>query len=535
MHGARSRPSRTSFRPFRPTRSSRSGAGSPRAGRAARCGRSSRRGSATSPAQRRCTSSAGATARLDRAALPDARRRDAARAASRELHGKYGVGVALPQPIHSRRARARAALRRRAASCRPCSSARVDRARVGHLVRPRSATSPSAPARDWDALDRDASRTSGAGHRDRAPASSSRGGRAGWWVRRRRTPRANVSDVEARNRALPHAALRRLHRARARAVAADAGGVRARSRALRRIRRREGRRGAARRHGAPAARVRLSPQGPRPLARVDPPQRLGDAHLLPLPHRRRASSCAIRASGSRRRSAGATLPDVLSVEEVQRLLAAPTLDDTLVFRDRALLELAYGAGLRVSEWITLGVRDLLLEEGLVRVFGKGSKERLVPIGRSAIGAVAIYLRELRPQAREGRGEGHPLPQRAWAAAHAHGRLEDPARLRRAGGDHEARHARTPCGTPSPRISSRAAPISARSRRCLGTWTSRRRRSTPTSIGSIFGRSIGVIIREVDRPVVSVRAPVHRMLLVIDNYDSFTYNLVQYLGELGRET
>jgi integrase/recombinase XerD len=100
-----------------------------------------------------------------------------------------------------------------------------------------------------------------------------------------------------------------------------------------------------------------------------------------------------------------TLPDVLSVDEVQRLLAAPTLDDTLVFRDRALLELAYGAGLRVSEWIALGVRDLLLEEGLVRVFGKGSKERLVPIGRSAIGAAAIYLRELRPKLEKGEGKG----------------------------------------------------------------------------------------------------------------------------------
>jgi integrase/recombinase XerD len=76
-----------------------------------------------------------------------------------------------------------------------------------------------------------------------------------------------------------------------------------------------------------------------------------------------------------------------------------------VFRDRALLELAYGAGLRVSEWITLGVRDLLLEEGLVRVFGKGSKERLVPIGRSAIGAAAIYLRELRPRLEKGEGKG----------------------------------------------------------------------------------------------------------------------------------
>ena len=100
-----------------------------------------------------------------------------------------------------------------------------------------------------------------------------------------------------------------------------------------------------------------------------------------------------------------TLPDVLTVEEVQRLLASPTLDDTLVFRDRALLELAYGAGLRVSEWITLGVRDVLLDEGLVRVFGKGSKERLVPIGRSAIGAVAIYLRELRPRLEKGEGKG----------------------------------------------------------------------------------------------------------------------------------
>ena len=100
-----------------------------------------------------------------------------------------------------------------------------------------------------------------------------------------------------------------------------------------------------------------------------------------------------------------TLPEVLTVDEVKRLLASPTLDDALVFRDRALLELAYSAGLRVSEWITLGVRDLLLDEGLVRVFGKGSKERLVPIGRSAIGAVAIYLRELRPRLERGEGKG----------------------------------------------------------------------------------------------------------------------------------
>ena len=100
-----------------------------------------------------------------------------------------------------------------------------------------------------------------------------------------------------------------------------------------------------------------------------------------------------------------SLPDVLTVAEVERLIAAPTLDEPLVFRDRALLELAYGAGLRVSEWISLGIRDVLLEDALVRVLGKGEKERLVPIGRRAVGAVAVYLRELRPRLERGEGRG----------------------------------------------------------------------------------------------------------------------------------
>ena len=100
-----------------------------------------------------------------------------------------------------------------------------------------------------------------------------------------------------------------------------------------------------------------------------------------------------------------TLPEVLSVDEITRLLAAPQLDERLAFRDRAMLELAYGAGLRVSEWIGLAVIDVVREEGLLRVFGKGSKERLVPIGRSAIGAVAVYLRELRPVLEQGAGKG----------------------------------------------------------------------------------------------------------------------------------
>ncbi len=100
-----------------------------------------------------------------------------------------------------------------------------------------------------------------------------------------------------------------------------------------------------------------------------------------------------------------TLPEVLSVDEVDRLLSAVSLDEPLVFRDRAMLELAYGAGLRVSEWIGIEVKDVLLEDAIVRVFGKGSKERLVPIGRSAIGAIGMYLRELRPRLERGEGKG----------------------------------------------------------------------------------------------------------------------------------
>jgi len=99
------------------------------------------------------------------------------------------------------------------------------------------------------------------------------------------------------------------------------------------------------------------------------------------------------------------LPDVLTVKEIDKLIAAPAQDDPLYYRDRAMLELAYGAGLRVSEWITLTVKDVLFDERLVRVFGKGEKERLVPIGGKALAALAIYLRELRPRLERGEGKG----------------------------------------------------------------------------------------------------------------------------------
>ena len=105
---------------------------------------------------------------------------------------------------------------------------------------------------------------------------------------------------------------------------------------------------------------------------------------------------------------GRVLPDTLSVQEVEALLAAPNLDQPLAWRDRALLELAYGAGLRVSELCGLGLTDLLLAENLVRVFGKGGKERLVPIGRSVIGAAAVYLHQMRPVLDRGKSKNRVL-------------------------------------------------------------------------------------------------------------------------------
>jgi integrase/recombinase XerD len=105
---------------------------------------------------------------------------------------------------------------------------------------------------------------------------------------------------------------------------------------------------------------------------------------------------------------GRVLPDTLSVAEVEALLLSPSLEHPLAWRDRALLELAYGAGLRVSELCSLTRTDLLLAENLVRIFGKGGKERLVPIGRSVIGAASVYLHQMRPALDRGRSKNRVL-------------------------------------------------------------------------------------------------------------------------------
>lgn len=91
------------------------------------------------------------------------------------------------------------------------------------------------------------------------------------------------------------------------------------------------------------------------------------------------------------------LPVVLSPEEIKRLLQAPDPSTPIGLRDRAMLELTYSSGLRVSELLGLCLFDLNLEVGFVRVRGKGSKERLVPVGDYAREALEVYLKEGRPK------------------------------------------------------------------------------------------------------------------------------------------
>src|SRR5256885_9621438 len=97
------------------------------------------------------------------------------------------------------------------------------------------------------------------------------------------------------------------------------------------------------------------------------------------------------------------IPKALTEDEVEALLGAVTGDIPRSLRDRAIVETLYATGARISELVGLDRRDLDLDDGLVRVFGKGSKERIVPVGRSARDALTAYLDDGRPQlARPGR-------------------------------------------------------------------------------------------------------------------------------------
>ena len=92
-----------------------------------------------------------------------------------------------------------------------------------------------------------------------------------------------------------------------------------------------------------------------------------------------------------------TLPGYLRLEEVERLLAQPDAKTALGLRDRAMLEVLYSTGLRVSELIGLRVMDLDTRVGCIRCIGKGDKERIVPAGRKAVGLVEKYLHDARPK------------------------------------------------------------------------------------------------------------------------------------------
>ncbi|MEP7017829.1 MAG: site-specific tyrosine recombinase XerD [Actinomycetota bacterium] len=123
------------------------------------------------------------------------------------------------------------------------------------------------------------------------------------------------------------------------------------------------------------------------------------------------------------------LPKAISISDVEKLLEWASVGETpAAFRDRALLEVLYGAGARISEAVGLDVDDVDLEQGAVRLFGKGGKERVVPLGSYAQQAVTAYTVRARPSmALKGRGTpalflnqrgGRLTRQGAWALIHA---------------------------------------------------------------------------------------------------------------------
>jgi integrase/recombinase XerD len=142
---------------------------------------------------------------------------------------------------------------------------------------------------------------------------------------------------------------------------------------------------------------------------------------------------------------GFALPKTLSEKEVEALLAAPDVGRPLGVRDRAMLELLYASGLRVSELVSLPRDRVDLESGILRVSGKGGRERLVPFGASADSWVRRYLREVRPAFdRRGRSElflsvrGAAMTrQRFWQLLSGYGRR---AGIRRKLAPHALRHA-----------------------------------------------------------------------------------------------
>ncbi|MGH9431260.1 MAG: site-specific tyrosine recombinase XerD, partial [Terriglobia bacterium] len=103
---------------------------------------------------------------------------------------------------------------------------------------------------------------------------------------------------------------------------------------------------------------------------------------------------------------GRRLPKFLALEEVESLLKAADPSTPSGFRDKAMLELLYATGMRVSELTGLGYGDLDANLGILRCLGKGNKERLIPVGRAALQAVDAYIKQGRPQLLKGRSSAY---------------------------------------------------------------------------------------------------------------------------------
>ena len=139
-----------------------------------------------------------------------------------------------------------------------------------------------------------------------------------------------------------------------------------------------------------------------------------------------------------------SLPTYLRVEEIDKLLQAPNLATPIGLRDRAMLEVLYSTGLRVSELLNLRISDIDMRIGCVRCIGKGDKERLVPIGRKAIEAVEQYLApgasEIRQAVESAAAQSESVSDEYRPEAQPRQHLEDPARLWNEAGLARASHA-----------------------------------------------------------------------------------------------
>ena len=125
-----------------------------------------------------------------------------------------------------------------------------------------------------------------------------------------------------------------------------------------------------------------------------------------------------------------TIPKFLNLEEIERISQSPDGNQAIGLRDHAMIELLYATGLRVSELCGLGVGDLNLEMGVLRVTGKGRKQRMVPVGKSALAALRTYLDTGRPAILKGRASRHLFVtargagmtrQAFWKLLRSHGR------------------------------------------------------------------------------------------------------------------